>query len=146
MKENTGSDNRVEVCFLNHPENERIARTLAAVFASSLDPTLDELSDLKTAVSEAVTNAIIHAYPEAEGQIVMILERAGQEITVHIRDHGRGIADIRKAMEPLYTTRADQERSGMGFTFMEAFTDHMEVKSEPGKGTCVILMKKVGGE
>ena len=146
MKEYSGSDNRVEVCFPNHPENERLARTLAAVFASSLDPTMEELSDLKTAVSEAVTNAIIHAYPEKEGRIHMILERAEQTVTVHIRDHGKGIADIRKAMEPLYTTRADQERSGMGFTFMEAFADHVEVESKPGEGTCVILMKKMGGK
>ena len=146
MKTSIGDTNRLEAVFSSSPENERISRVTAAAFAAVLNPTVEELSDFKTAVSEAVTNAIIHAYPEGRGEIRLTLERKKNEVTVHIRDFGVGIADIKKSMEPLYTTREDQERSGMGFTFMEAFTDHVEVESEPGRGTCVSLTKKMGGE
>lgn len=146
MKESINSTNRVEMTFQNFPENERIGRTLAAAFAAVLNPTMEELSDFKTAVSEAVTNAIIHAYPESRGDIIMIMERVENTVTVHIRDFGMGIEDVEKSMEPLYTTLKSGERSGMGFTFMEAFTDHVEVESEPGKGTSVSLTKKMGGE
>ena len=146
MKTSIGDTNRLEAIFASSPENERISRVTAAAFAAVLNPTVEELSDFKTAVSEAVTNAIIHAYPEGRGEIRLTLERKKNEVTVHIRDFGVGIADIKKSMEPLYTTREDQERSGMGFTFMEAFTDHVEVESEPGRGTCVSLTKKMGGE
>ena len=132
MKTSIGDTNRLEAVFASSPENERISRVTAAAFAAVLNPTVEELSDFKTAVSEAVTNAIIHAYPEGRGEIRLTLERKKNEVTVHIRDFGVGIADIKKSMEPLYTTREDQERSGMGFTFMEAFTDHVEVESEPG--------------
>lgn len=146
MKMSIGDTNRLEAVFASSPENERISRVTAAAFAAVLNPTVEELSDFKTAVSEAVTNAIIHAYPEGRGEIRLTLERKKNEVTVHIRDFGVGIADIKKSMEPLYTTREDQERSGMGFTFMEAFTDHVEVESEPGRGTCVSMTKKMGGE
>ena len=146
MKTSIGDTNRLEAVFASSPENERISRVTAAAFAAVLNPTVEELSDFKTAVSEAVTNAIIHAYPEGRGEIRLTLERKKNEVTVHIRDFGVGIADIKKSMEPLYTTRKDQERSGMGFTFMEAFTDHVKVESEPGRGTCVSLTKKMGGE
>lgn len=146
MKTSIGDTNRLEAVFASSPENERISRVTAAAFAAVLNPTVEELSDFKTAVSEAVTNAIIHAYPEGRGEIRLTLERKKNEVTVHIRDFGVGIADIKKSMEPLYTTMEDQERSGMGFTFMEAFTDHVEVESEPGRGTCVSLTKKMGGE
>ena len=146
MKTSIGDTNRLEAVFASSPENERISRVTAAAFAAVLNPTVEELSDFKTAVSEAVTNAIIHAYPEGRGEIRLTLERKKNEVTVHIRDFGVGIADIKKSMEPLYTTREDQERSGMGFTFMEAFTDHVEVESEPGRGTSVSLTKKMGGE
>ena len=146
MKTSIGDTNRLEAVFASSPENERISRVTAAAFAAVLNPTVEELSDFKTAVSEAVTNAIIHAYPEGRGEIRLTLERKKNEVTVHIRDFGVGIADIKKSMESLYTTREDQERSGMGFTFMEAFTDHVEVESEPGRGTCVSLTKKMGGE
>ena len=146
MKTSIGDTNRLEAVFASSPENERISRVTAAAFAAVLNPTVEELSDFKTAVSEAVTNAIIHAYPEGRGEIRLTLERKKNEVTVHIRDFGVGIADIKKSMEPLYTTREDQERSGMGFTFMEAFTDHVEVESEPGRGTCFSLTKKMGGE
>lgn len=146
MRQDINETNRMELTFWNQPENERIARTTAAVFAAVLDPTLEEISDFKTAVSEAVTNAIIHAYPETEGKINMILERKGNEVTVTVIDYGIGIENVEKSMEPLYTTLPSEERSGMGFTFMEAFTDHLEVKSEPGKGTSVRLSKKMGGK
>ncbi|MDO5145875.1 MAG: anti-sigma F factor [Eubacteriales bacterium] len=137
--------NEMDLIFWNYPENERIGRTAAAVFAAILNPTMEEISDFKTAVSEAITNAIIHAYPGKEGKIFMHLEREGREVTVHIRDEGVGIADIQKSMEPMYTTLEEEERSGMGFTFMEAFSDEMRVESEPGRGTSVYLMKKMGG-
>lgn len=146
MRQGIKDTNRMELIFCNQPENERIGRTMAAVFATVLNPTLEELSDFKTAVSEAVTNAIIHAYPGAEGDINMVLERKGNEITVTISDHGIGMENVEKFMEPLFTTLPSEERSGMGFTFMEAFSDYLEVKSEPGKGTCVCLMKKMGGK
>ena len=146
MKMSIGDTNRLEAVFASSPENERISRVTAAAFAAVLNPTVEELSDFKTAVSEAVTNAIIHAYPEGRGEIRLTLERKKNEVTVHIRDFGVGIADIKKSMEPLYTTREDQERSGMGFTFMEAFTDHVEVESEPVRGTCVSMTKKMVGE
>lgn len=146
MKAKINDTNRMEMIFQNHPENERIGRVMAAAFASVINPTMEELSDFKTAVSEAVTNAIIHAYPKAEGDIRMILERKENVVTVHIHDYGIGIEDIKKSMEPLYTTLRDEERSGMGFTFMEAFTDSVKVESEPGKGTRVSLTKKMGGE
>lgn len=146
MKQNISHKNRMELTFWNLPENESIGRTMAAVFASVLDPTLEELSDFKTAVSEAVTNAIIHAYPESKGKISMILERENCKVTAKVIDYGVGIADIEKSMEPLYTTLPAEERSGMGFTFMEAFTDELTVESETGKGTTVCLSKKMGGE
>lgn len=146
MKNNISHSNKMEVTFWNLPENERIGRTMAAIFASVLDPTLEEISDFKTAVSEAVTNAIIHAYPQSKGKILMILEREGNQVTAKIIDYGVGMEDIKKSMEPLYTTLSAEERSGMGFTFMEAFTDTLTVESEPGKGTIVCLSKKMGGE
>ena len=145
MKEQIREVNRVEMTFDNNPENERIGRVMASAFAAALNPTMEELSDFKTAVSEAVTNAIIHAYPARRGDILMIFERERDIVRVHIQDWGVGIADIRQSMEPLYTTWKSGERSGMGFTFMEAFTDRVEVKSEPGKGTTVSLTKKMGG-
>lgn len=137
--------NDIEFTFWNEPENERLGRTVAAVFAAELNPTMEQLSDFKTAVSEAVTNAIIHAYPTGKGKIFMHLARSQEAVFVHIRDEGVGISDVEKSMEPLYTTLESQERSGMGFTFMEAFADELKVESEPGKGTSVYLMKKMGG-
>lgn len=146
MKRGKAERNKMELTFWNLPENERIGRTAAAAFASMTDPTLEELSDFKTAVSEAVTNAIIHAYPDEKGEIIMCLEREGSQVTVTVKDAGVGIKDIPKSMEPLYTTMPEGERSGMGFTFMEAFTDRLSVESEPGKGTIVRMTKKMGGE
>ncbi len=138
------TENSLKMVFRNHPENEKIVRTTAAVFASVVDPTLEEISDFKAAVSEAVTNAIIHAYPKTSGDIETYFKREDKKITVIITDYGVGMKDVEKAMQPLYTTLHTQERSGMGFTFMEAFADDVRVKSEPGKGTTVKLVKIMG--
>ena len=141
MRQAGETGNSIKMVFRNHPENEKIVRTTAAVFASVLDPTLEEISDFKTAVSEAVTNAIIHAYPKSGGDIEAYFKRENEKITVMITDYGVGIRNVEKAMQPLYTTLHTEERSGMGFTFMEAFADEVKVKSVPGKGTTVKLIK-----
>ena len=120
-------DNKMSLEFIAKSENEAFARVAVAAFISQLDPTIDELSDVKTAVSEAVTNAIIHGY---ENEIIAI------------SDKGKGIDDIKQAMEPLYTSRPDLERSGMGFTVMETFMDELHVESEKGIGTRVVIKKK----
>ena len=136
-------ENYLSVEFPSRSANEALARSLVACFAAQLDPTMDELGDIKTAVSEAVTNAIVHAYPDELGKIVMklrILEGGVLELTV--RDWGRGIDDIRQARQPLFTT-GGQERSGMGFTIMESFMDRLTVKSAPGKGTTVSMRKRI---
>ncbi len=125
-------------------ENEEFARVVAAVFMSRLDPTLEEIEDVKTAVSEAVTNAEIHGYGGRPGIIEMDMEIEGTELTIQIRDSGKGIENVEKALEPLFTTDRSGERSGMGFSFMEAFMDELEVQSEPGKGTLVIMKKRIG--
>lgn len=136
--------NQMEITFTNLAENERIGRTLAASFALVCNPTMEELNDFKTAVSEAVTNAIIHAYPESEGIISMKLSRDKNTVTVTVTDQGVGIRDVKRSMEPLYTTIRSGERSGMGFTFMEAFSDELHVHSQPGQGTRVQLVKNMG--
>lgn len=125
-------------------KNEELARVVTAVFMSRLDPTLEELDDVKTAVSEAVTNAVIHGYQEGEGTIYMELQAEGKELTVLVRDTGVGIRDVKRAMEPMFTTDKSGERSGMGFSFMEAFMDQVLVESEPGRGTLVTMRKKIG--
>lgn len=125
-------------------KNEELARVVTAVFMSRLDPTLEELDDVKTAVSEAVTNAVIHGYQEGEGIIYMELQAEGKELTVLVRDTGVGIRDVKRVMEPMYTTDKSGERSGMGFSFMEAFMDQVLVESEPGRGTLVTMKKKIG--
>ncbi|MDF2821630.1 MAG: hypothetical protein K0R15_2071 [Clostridiales bacterium] len=122
-------------------ENESFARTVVAAFVARLDPTLEELNDVKTAVSEAVTNAIIHGYNEMKGTVYISCLIDKNTVLIQIEDHGIGIEDIGKAMEPLYTSKPDLERSGMGFTVMEAFMDSINVTSNIGKGT-LITMKK----
>ena len=117
---------------------------VTAVFAARLDPTVEEIEDIKTAVSEAVTNAVIHGYEKEEGIVRLFLTAEGKSLTVVVEDDGVGIADIRRAMEPLYTSKPSRERSGMGFSFMEAFMDEVDVESEPGKGTRVRMVKKIG--
>ena len=133
-------------------ENEEFARVAVAVFASRLDPTLEEINDIKTAVSEAVTNCIIHGYKSGAGIIYIgvwieeSMEKLKEERTlwVEIRDEGCGIPDVKQAMEPMYTTDPTGERSGMGFSFMEAFMDGVEVWSEPGRGTKITMKKRIG--
>ena len=125
-------------------QNEEFARVVVAVFMSRLNPTLEEVDDVKTAVSEAVTNAVIHGYKGGEGIILLEAEIDGQELTVRVRDRGMGIADVEKAREPMYTTDQTGERSGMGFSFMEAFMDHVFGESEVGTGTLVVMKKKIG--
>ena len=123
--------------------NEAFARSAIACFAAQLDPTLDELGDIKTSVSEAVTNCIVHAYPDSIGTISMRLRILdGEKLEIVIRDKGRGIADLQQAMLPMYTT-GGEERSGMGFTIMESFMDKLKVKSTPGKGTTVTMLRTI---
>ena len=138
------NSNEMTIIFDSRPENEGLARVAAAAFCTQLNPTLEEVADLKTAVSEAVTNCIIHGYQGEVHKIRMKCVREERTIYLDIEDDGIGIADVEKAMEPLYTTRADQDRSGMGFTFMEAFMDEVKVTSQVGKGTCVHMSKKIG--
>ncbi|HHX77620.1 MAG TPA: anti-sigma F factor [Firmicutes bacterium] len=124
--------------------NESFARVVVAAFAAQLDPTLEELNDVKTAVSEAVTNAIIHGYAETgeKGIIYIKAELKDNGIIIEVEDKGVGIANLQKAMEPLYTSKPELERSGMGFTIMENFMDKVEVDTEVGRGTRVVLAKK----
>lgn len=135
--------NRMKVEFKSISENESFARVVVSAFAAQLDPTLDEITDIKTAISEAVTNAIIHGYGKENDDKVVTVEGIidGKELTVIISDEGNGIDNVDLAMQPLYTSRPDLERSGMGFTVMETFMDSLEVKSEKGKGTTIIMKK-----
>ena len=125
-------------------ENESFARVAVAAFCTRLDPTLEEITDIKTAVSEAVTNCIVHGYEGGKGKIYINVNITGNTAEVIVKDNGIGIENIEKAMEPLYTTKPEQERSGMGFSFMEAFMDELEVSSARNKGTTVIMRKKIG--
>ena len=137
------TSNYISFEFLSRSANEAFARSAVACFAAQLDPTLDELGDIKTAVSEAVTNAIVHAYPDSLGKIVVraqILEEHVLEIMV--RDWGCGIPDVQRARTPMYTT-GGEERSGMGFTIMESFMDRLSIYSKPGKGTRVTMRKSI---
>ena len=140
-----GQQNEMQIVFDAKSENEGFARVAVAAFISPLDPTMDELSDIKTAVSEAVTNCIIHGYGGKMGKIFLECVLEDRNLTVTITDEGVGIPDIRQAMEPLFTTKQELERSGMGFAFMEAFMDDIEVYSSPGKGTRVVMYRKIGG-
>ena len=126
--------------------NEEFARVVTAVFMSRLDPTLEEVDDVKTAVSEAVTNAVIHGYRGGRGTIYLDLTADLEErvLTVAVDDRGVGIADVKQAMEPMFTTDPEGERSGMGFSFMEAFMDQVEVESQPNHGTLVTMKKSIG--
>ena len=137
-------ENRMKLEFDSRSANESFARVAVAAFLSQLNPTLEEVADVKTALSEAVTNCVVHAY---EGKVEKILVECmikGQELTILVEDRGCGIADVHQAMEPLFTSKPDSERCGMGFAFMEAFMDSLEVESSPGKGTRVTMKKKIG--
>ena len=141
--------NEMKLCFQARSENESFARVSVVSFLTYLNPTLEEIEDIKMAVSEAVTNAIIHGYEEKETSIVYVSsilykDEKGYVVQIAVEDTGKGIADIAKAMEPMYTTKPELERSGMGFAFMEAFMDDVQVQSEVMKGTTVILSKRLG--
>ena len=136
-------ENQVTLEFPSRSANESFARTAAACFAAQLDPTLEEVNDVKTAVSEAVTNAIVHAYPEKLGKVAMKLRiKQDHILEIVVKDWGVGIADVDQARTPLYTT-GSEERSGMGFTIMESFMDTLKVRSTPGKGTTVTMARKI---
>lgn len=122
-------------------ENEALARVVIAAFVTSLDPTLDEIQDIKTAVSEAVTNAIIHGYQKRDGKVCMKAVLEDNRLEVEITDKGIGIENVALAMQPLYTSKPEEERSGMGFSFMEAFMDNLDVTSKTGEGTTVHMEK-----
>ena len=135
--------NTATIEFLSRSSNEGFARTAAACFAAQLDPTLDEVNDIKTAVSEAVTNAIIHAYPDRLGKVKLRLRHfEGGILEIVVQDWGVGIADVAQARTPLFTT-GNEERSGMGFTIMESFMDTLKVRSVPGKGTLVTMRRRI---
>ncbi len=137
------SENYIKLEFPSRSVNEGFARAAAAAFAAQLDPTLEELGDIKTAVSEAVTNAIVHAYPDSLGRVSMRLRTmSGNRLEVVVKDWGRGIEDVTAAREPLYTT-GGEDRSGMGFTIMESFMDKLRVRSSPGHGTTVTMVRAV---
>ena len=134
-------DNQMKIEFASKSQNESLARVVAAAFVSQLDPTLEEMADIRTAVSEAVTNAIIHGYEGKKGKVTMECTLDDGTIEIKISDRGRGIEDLDLAMQPLYTSKPELERSGMGFTVMQSFMDFLEVKSALHKGTTVIMRK-----
>jgi len=133
--------NEMKLEFLSKSNNEAFARVVAAAFVSQIDPTVEELADIKTAVSEAVTNAIIHGYEGKIGYVKMNCKLYGNSVEISVVDDGKGIEDIELARQPLYTSRPDMERSGMGFTVMESFMDRVDVISSPGKGTTVVMYR-----
>ncbi len=138
-------ENKVKIILDARSVNEGFARVAAAAFAARLDPTVEEIADIKTAVSEAVTNAIIHGYEGRSGRVCMEMTANGNLLTISVSDKGRGIADIRQAMCPLYTSKPHLERSGMGFTVMESFMDSLSVSSRVGEGTRVVMTKRIHG-
>lgn len=136
--------NEMEIIFDSHSSNEGFARVSVAAFLTQLNPTVEEVADVKTAISEAVTNAIIHGYENEVHKVSIRCRIEGSQITVEVRDKGVGIEDVEQAMTPLYTSKPELERSGMGFAFMEAFMDSVEVESAPGQGTTVRMKKTIG--
>ena len=139
-------DNEMKLEFVSKSSNEAFARITVAAFASQLDPTIEELSDIKTAVSEAVTNCIIHGYENTTGIVKVECKLKDNWIEIEVSDTGKGIEDVELARRPLYTSKANLERSGMGFTIMESFMDEISVKSIVGLGTKVVMKKKVNKE
>lgn len=139
--------NEMEISFPSLAENEAFARVVIAAFAVQLSPTVSEIADVKTAVSEAVTNAIVHGYEHVQGKVVL---RARFDttslLTIEIQDYGKGIVNVQQALEPFFTTHSEQERSGMGFAVMQTFMDSVEVDSTPGKGTLVRMRKRIRAE
>lgn len=135
-------ENKIKIEFQSKSENESFARVAIAAFVSQLDPTIEELTDIKTAVSEAVTNSIIHGYENKDGIVVIEASIKGNEVTIIVSDEGKGIENVEQAMQPLYTSRPDLERSGMGFTVMETFMDSLQVESKPAIGTKITMKKQ----
>lgn len=136
-------DNEMKIEFLSKSNNEAFARISVAAFVAQLDPTLEEIADIKTAVSEAVTNSIIHGYEERQGIVKLICKIREKEVFIEISDSGKGIDNVEIAKQPLYTTKANLERSGMGFTIMESFMDDVEVESVLGLGTKITMRRKI---
>lgn len=139
-------DNEMELQFISKSRNEAFARITVAAFAAQLDPTIEELADIKTAVSEAVTNCIVHAYEDTEGIIKLRATLLDNVLEIEISDNGKGIEDVELARKPLYTTKGNLERSGMGFTIMESFMDEIEIHSVVGIGTKVVMKKRIKKE
>lgn len=138
--------NEVNIELDSISSNEAFARMVTVAFLAPLDPTLDELSDIKTAVSEAITNSIIHGYEKSKGKIYMNMKLEDNKFSVEIIDKGVGINDVKKAMEPMYTTKEEEDRSGMGFCFMEVFMDELKVESKPLEGTKIVMTKYINRE
>ncbi|MBO5093363.1 MAG: anti-sigma F factor [Lachnospiraceae bacterium] len=138
--------NEIKMEFDAVSANEAFARVAVAALLTPFNPTLEEVADVKTAVSEAVTNAVIHAYDEEGGKVALRCILEDSKIHIEIEDYGKGIENIRQAMEPLFTTKPELDRSGMGFSFMEAFMDELDVTSRPGEGTLVTMEKKFAGQ
>lgn len=136
--------NEMEMMFDAVSANESLARVAVAAFVTEKNPTLEELSDIKTAVSEAVTNAIIHGYGNMPGKVRLHCKWEDKLLLIEIEDKGVGIDNVKQAMEPLFTTKPEEDRSGMGFSFMEAFMDELEVESTPGEGTLIRMQKEIG--
>lgn len=136
-------ENEMKLEIQSKSQNEAFARAVVAAFAAQMDPTIEEISDIRTAVSEAVTNSIIHGYEKMQGIIYIKAKIINNTLEIEIEDKGKGIEDIEKAREPLYTTKPELERSGMGFTIMETFMDDVKVYSTPFKGTKVVMVKKI---
>ena len=144
MEASNTQNNEMEIRFDSRSENEGFARVSVASFLTQLNPTVEEVADVKTAVSEAVTNAIIHGYEQRVETVRIHCSIENQLFTVEISDRGKGIANVEKAMEPMFTTKPEDDRSGMGFSFMEAFMDSVEVESKVGEGTGVKMTKTIG--
>lgn len=136
--------NEMEIRFESRSENEGFARVAVAAFMTQLNPTVEEVADVKTAVSEAVTNAIIHGYEQEVHKVSIRCSIRENIFTVEVCDSGKGIENVQEAMQPMFTTKPEQDRSGMGFAFMEAFMDSVEVESKPGRGTRVKMTKNIG--
>lgn len=136
--------NEMEIQFDSKSCNEGFARVAVASFLTQMNPTVEEVADVKTAVSEAVTNAIIHGYEKRQGKICIFCRISENQFFMEVSDKGKGILNVEEAMQPMYTTKPEEDRSGMGFAFMEAFMDEVKVESEPEKGTCVRMKKIIG--
>lgn len=139
-------ENHMQIHFDAKSVNEGLARMVVTAFMTNMNPTLEQIADVKTAVSEAVTNAIIHGYEDETKQVELACDQNGQQLVVTVEDHGVGIEDLEQALQPFFTTKPELERSGMGFSFMEAFMDRIEVRSKKGEGTRVVMWKYIERE